>query len=76
MPEAISAPIYSTPCSGYFETQGREFTPDLTHVVNRGQEGVAAPPAACDEVKRHCCHQVFITTKQSGRNNCVSKWKD
>jgi hypothetical protein len=32
----------------------------------------AALPTACDEAQRHCCYQVLITTKQSGRNNRLS----
>ena len=77
MPEAISAPIFSTPCIRYFETQGRELTPDLyARGESRRRGGLLPPPTACDEEKRHCCYQVLITTEQCDRNNCVSKWKD
>ncbi len=73
MPEAISAPIFSTPCSRYFETQGRELTPDLYARGESKQTGGLLPRR--QPVMRRSdivVIIVLITTKQSSRNNRLS----
>ena len=51
-------------------------TMTYTHVSNRGGQGFEVLPIAYNEEKRHCCYQDLITTRQSGRHNCIKRWKD